>query len=119
MFTRSFARPITSSGTICARMPSFSVLAMAWSPFWFEPCESERDVAEEDPLDLGRLEQLGGRARQDGPAGFEHVAAVGEAQRELDVLLDEHDADAVLVSDAPHQEADLVDDAGREPEERL
>ena len=37
------------------------------------------------------------RSGQDGPAGFQDVAAIREPQRQLHVLLDEHDADALLV----------------------
>src|SRR5215475_6050199 len=118
MFTRSFARPITSSSTMCARMESFRVFGMASSPCcskWLSEC----DVTEEDPLDLGGLKQLGGRSVQDRPAGFENVAAVGKPERQLHVLLDEHDADVVLVADPAHQGSDLLDDTRSQAEEGL
>src|SRR6185295_8816498 len=77
------------------------------------------EFAEEDALDLGGAQQLGGRTRQDRAPRLEHHAAVGELERELDVLLDEKDADALLVADPAHQNADLLHHPWREPEERL
>src|SRR5205823_14949514 len=50
---------------------------------------------------------------------LEHHAAIGQPQRELHVLLDEKDAHALLVADAPHELADLLHHAWREAEERL
>src|SRR5215471_8573637 len=118
MFTRSLARPITSSCAMWARMESFNVFGMA-GLLPGSKLSSERDVAEEDPLDLGGLKQLGGWPVQDRPPGFQDIAAVGEPERKLHVLLDEHDADVILLSDPAHQGTDLLDDARREAEERL
>src|SRR5262245_18775700 len=60
---------------------------------------SERHVAEEDALDLRGAQELLRRPLQDRPPRLEHVAPIGQAQRHLDVLLDEDDADAFLVAD--------------------
>ena len=43
---------------------------------------------------------------------------MGDAERALDVLLDEEDRDALAV-DARHDRGDLIDDARRQAEERL
>jgi hypothetical protein len=59
----------------------------------------QRDVAQKGAPDLRGLDEVRRWSAQDGPAGFQDVAAVGEPQRQLHVLLDEDDGDALLVPD--------------------
>src|SRR5437867_4952862 len=80
---------------------------------------SEGRVAQEDALHLGRLQELRRGPAEDRAAGFEHVAAIGQPERQLHVLFDEDDADALLFPDAADEVADLLHDLGRQPEERL
>src|SRR5262249_14891322 len=49
---------------------------------------------------------------------FQDIAAAGHRQREADVLLDEQDGDAFCLQRLEHR-LHLLDDARREPEERL
>src|SRR5215813_7837235 len=79
----------------------------------------ERDVAEEDALNLGGLEQRRRRPGQDGAARLEDVAPVRELERELHVLLDEEDTDALLLPNAPYQAAHLLHHDGGQTEKRL
>ena len=52
-----------------------------------------------------RLTSADWSSSADGPAGFHTVAAVGEPQGQLHVLLDKDDGDALLVPDTPHEPA--------------
>src|SRR5215813_6713806 len=79
----------------------------------------ERDAAEEDALDLRGLEQCRRRPGQDGASRLEDIAPVREPEREIHVLLDEEDADALLLADAPYQGADLLNHDGGQTEKRL
>src|SRR5882724_650757 len=79
----------------------------------------ERDLAaEEDAPDLGRPEQLRGAAVDHRASALQHVAAGGDGERQLDVLLDEEQGHAVAV-DAADRLRQALDDLGREAEERL
>src|SRR5579884_2960972 len=62
-------------------------------------------------------EVRGGTGVDDAPA-VEHVGAVGEAQREQRVLLDEHDGDPRLL-ELGQDPIDVLDDERREPLRRL
>jgi hypothetical protein len=77
------------------------------------------EIAEKNALHLGRAEELRQGAGENGAARLEHDGAIGEPQRKLHVLLDEKDADAVLVADATHELADLLHQARRKAEEGL
>jgi 3-oxoacyl-[acyl-carrier protein] reductase len=63
--------------------------------------------------------QLGRRAVQDDLAVREHVAAVGDLERQLDVLLDQQHRAAALLRVAPDDRQQALDDDGREPEAEL
>jgi hypothetical protein len=73
-------------------------------------------VAEENALDLGRSEEVGRRALEDGAAGFKEVAPVGHAERQLDVLLDEDHRDTAPPVDRRQHASDLLDDLRRQPQ---
>ena len=53
------------------------------------------------------------------PAVGQHVGAVGDLERELDVLLDEQHGGAQLLGDAAQDRQQPLDDHGREPEAHL
>ena len=49
----------------------------------------------------------------------EHVAAVGDLEREVHVLLDEQHGAAALLRELPHDRQQPLDDHGRQPEAQL
>src|ERR1700694_4035868 len=64
-----------------------------------------------DRLILGQLAAL---SRQGDAAHLEHVGALGRAQRQVGVLLDDQDGRAVVAIDRRHDLEDLADDDRRQ-----
>src|ERR1041385_6953166 len=63
--------------------------------------------------------ELGARAREHDAAGLEHVARVGSLQREVRVLLDDQDGQALVLVQLADDPEQLRDQDGREPERGL
>src|SRR4051794_40543485 len=62
---------------------------------------------------------LGARSREDDLPGLEDVCGLRRLQGEVRVLLDEEDAEALLLVELAHDAKDLRDEQGREAERRL
>src|SRR3989454_845453 len=75
-------------------------------------------AAQEDSPDLRRPQQLRGAAVDHRAPALQHVAAGGDGERQLHVLLDEQQGHAVAV-DPANRLGQVRDDLGREAEERL
>src|SRR5256885_14655438 len=115
------SRALRTSGSAAARGAPAADRKW-WYPESVAACAKhslQREITEENALHRRRAQELRRRAAQHGTAGLEHHAAIGEAQRELDLLLDEKNADALLAADAAHQLGDFLNHARREAEERL
>src|SRR5881396_325020 len=79
---------------------------------------AQREGAEVRALDVWVVHQRGARALADDAARLEDVAAMGEHQRGLDVLLHEEDGHATPVDLAQHTQ-DRLHDARGQAERRL
>src|SRR4051812_42816585 len=82
-------------------------------------------IAERPGPEVARLEQVGPtgerrrRSLQHQIAVAQHVAPVGQPQRQVDVLLDQHDAGAGVVADAPEDGQEAFDDDRGQPQAHL
>src|SRR4028119_2190346 len=97
-------------------MPPVAMPATIWCG---KPSMREPLVTEVGAAYRLALADVGGRAGNDDPPGFQQVGAVGEIEGEARVLLHQQDAHALLLPDAAHDGEDLLHDEGREAERGL
>ena len=77
------------------------------------------NVGEEDRAQqIGPVQQLGGRAREADRAALHEVGALGQGERDVDALLDEHDRNA-FISQPANQRQQLSDDHRRQTQRQL